>query len=50
MSEINSLKLAVLIDADNAQASVCENLLKEIARVGTAHIKLIYGEKNRPHI
>ena len=30
MSELNSLKLAVLIDADNAQASVCENLLKEI--------------------
>ena len=50
MSEINSLKLAVLIDADNAQASVCENLLKEIARFGTAHIKRIYGDWTQPNL
>lgn len=50
MSELNSLKLAVLIDADNAQASVCENLLKEIARFGTAHIKRIYGDWTQPNL
>ncbi|UUM29006.1 NYN domain-containing protein [Acinetobacter colistiniresistens] len=50
MSETNNLKLAVLIDADNAQASVCENLLKEIARFGTAHIKRIYGDWTKPNL
>ncbi|EOR09492.1 hypothetical protein F896_00984 [Acinetobacter genomosp. 15BJ] len=50
MSELNNLKLAVLIDADNAQASVCENLLKEIARFGTAHIKRIYGDWTKPNL
>lgn len=50
MSETNNLKLAVLIDADNAQASVCENLLKEIARFGTAHIKRIYGDWTQPNL
>ncbi|MNY93305.1 Maebl [Acinetobacter sp. ANC 4204] len=50
MSESNNLKLAVLIDADNAQASVCENLLKEIARFGTAHIKRIYGDWTKPNL
>ncbi len=50
MSEVNNLKLAVLIDADNAQASVCENLLKEIARFGIAHIKRIYGDWTKPNL
>jgi uncharacterized LabA/DUF88 family protein len=50
MSEVNNLKLAVLIDADNAQASVCGNLLKEIARFGTAHIKRIYGDWTKPNL
>jgi hypothetical protein len=33
-------KLAVLIDADNAQASVIQELLAEVSRYGTAAIKL----------
>lgn len=37
-------KLAVLIDADNAQASMCEELLAEVARYGTASIKRAYGD------
>jgi len=37
-------KLAVLIDADNAQASVIEGLLAEIARFGEATVKRIYGD------
>lgn len=39
-----ALKLAVLIDADNAQASVFEGLLAEIARFGDATVKRIYGD------
>jgi len=39
-----SLKLAVLIDADNAQASVIEGLLAENARFGEATVKRIYGD------
>lgn len=37
-------RLAVLIDADNAQASVIEGLLAEIARYGEATVKRIYGD------
>lgn len=37
-------KLAVLIDADNAQASIAEELLGEIATYGTATVKRAYGD------
>lgn len=37
-------KLAVLIDADNAQASVVQELLAEVSRYGTATIKRAYGD------
>jgi uncharacterized LabA/DUF88 family protein len=37
-------KLAVLIDADNASASVVEELLQEIAKFGVASIKRAYGD------
>lgn len=36
--------LAVLIDADNAQPSVVDALLAEIAKYGTASVKRIYGD------
>jgi hypothetical protein len=36
--------LAVLIDADNAQASVIEGLLAEVAKYGLASVKRIYGD------
>lgn len=39
-----TLRLAVLIDADNAQASVVEQLLAEIALYGEATVKRIYGD------
>jgi uncharacterized protein (TIGR00288 family) len=38
------LKLAVLIDADNTQASIIEGLLAEIAKYGIASVKRIYGD------
>lgn len=43
-----SLRLAVLIDADNAQAAVIEGLLAEIARFGEATVKRIYGDFTQP--
>jgi NYN domain/OST-HTH/LOTUS domain len=42
-------RLAVLIDADNAQASIIEGLLAEIARYGVASVKRIYGDWTSPH-
>jgi NYN domain/OST-HTH/LOTUS domain len=42
--EERTLRLAVLIDADNAQAAVIEDLLAEIARYGEATVKRIYGD------
>jgi uncharacterized LabA/DUF88 family protein len=47
MSYMDSVKetdrLAVLIDADNAQPTIVEGLLAEIAKYGTANVKRIYG-------
>jgi len=43
-------KLAVLIDADNAQPSIVEGLLAEIAKYGTANVKRIYGDWTGSHL
>ncbi|HEX4830156.1 MAG TPA: NYN domain-containing protein [Trebonia sp.] len=40
----SSARLAVLIDADNAQASITVALLAEVAKYGTAHVKRAYGD------
>jgi hypothetical protein len=40
----NQPRLAVLIDAENAQPSVIEGLLAEIAKFGVAGVKRIYGD------
>jgi hypothetical protein len=47
-AEEPALRLAVLIDADNAQAAVIEGLLAEIARFGEATVKRIYGDFTAP--
>lgn len=44
MANQTNQKLAVLIDADNAQASVIQELLAEVSRYGTATIKRAYGD------
>lgn len=43
-------KLAVLIDADNAQFSVINHLLSEVAKYGTAHAKRAYGDWSSPNL
>ncbi len=44
MATPTSDKLAVLIDADNAQASIAAELLAEVARYGTATVKRASGD------
>ena len=46
----NTDKLAVLIDADNAQPSIVDSLLSEIANYGVASVKRIYGDWTEPHL
>lgn len=43
-SDDDQHRLAVLIDADNAQPAVIEGLLAEIAKYGVASVKRIYGD------
>lgn len=44
MAEMSNSKLAVLIDADNAQASILPELLAEISKFGIANVKRAYGD------
>ena len=44
----NITKLAVLIDADNAQPGIVDSLLAEIANYGVASVKRIYGDWTAP--
>jgi uncharacterized LabA/DUF88 family protein len=50
MTNVPTQKLAVLIDADNAQPSIIEGLLSEIAKYGTANVKRIYGDWTGSHL
>ena len=43
-SETRSARLAVLIDADNASAKVAGRLFEEIAKIGEASVRRIYGD------
>jgi hypothetical protein len=43
-------KLAVLIDADNAQPTIVDGLMIEIANYGTASVKRIYGDWTAPNL
>jgi hypothetical protein len=40
----DSLRLAVLVDADNASAAVIGDILSEVASLGTASVKRVYGD------
>ncbi|MBN2061044.1 MAG: NYN domain-containing protein [Deltaproteobacteria bacterium] len=49
-SEQSQNRLAVLIDADNAQPSITDGLLTEIAKYGVASVKRIYGDWTTPNL
>jgi uncharacterized LabA/DUF88 family protein len=44
MPEARSPRLAVLIDADNASARIVDGLFAEIAKLGEASVRRIYGD------
>lgn len=44
MPEPSAARLAVLIDADNCSPSIASDLFKEIAKLGDASIRRIYGD------
>src|ERR1700748_1917002 len=46
----NTARLAVLIDADNAQPSITEGLLAECAKSGTAHVRRASGDGTAPNL
>lgn len=50
MAANNSDRLAVLIDADNAQASVLTELLAEVSKYGSASVKRAYGDWTTPNL
>jgi uncharacterized LabA/DUF88 family protein len=43
-------RLAVLIDADNAQAAIAHELLAEVSRYGTATVRRAYGDWTTPNL
>ncbi len=46
----HQMRLAVLIDADNARPTITEPLLAEIAKYGVASVKRIYGDWTTPNL
>jgi uncharacterized protein (TIGR00288 family) len=47
---MENLKIAVLIDGDNASVKSIENTLSKIAHYGTITIKRVYGDWSRPNL
>jgi uncharacterized LabA/DUF88 family protein len=50
VSEIRLARLAVLIDADNTSAGIADGLFQEIAQIGEASVRRIYGDFSGPHL
>ena len=48
--EMNNLRLAVLIDAENVPRNCIKSVMKEIAIYGTPTIKRIYGDWTNPSV
>lgn len=46
----SNISLAVLIDADNANPSIVDGLLAEVAKLGVASVKRIYGDWTTPNL
>lgn len=49
-NNVEQQRLAVLIDADNAQYSIIDYLIAEISKYGVASVKRIYGDWTKPHL
>tara|TARA_R110000787_G_scaffold57667_21_gene131629 strand:+ start:299 stop:1051 length:753 start_codon:yes stop_codon:yes gene_type:complete len=49
-TDTSSARLAVLIDADNAQPKLAEALFAEIANYGVASVKRVYGDWTQPNL
>jgi uncharacterized LabA/DUF88 family protein len=43
-------RLAVLIDAENTSSKIAKDLFEEIARIGEASVRRIYGDFTSPHL
>lgn len=50
MPDHRSPRLAVLIDADNASARIADGLFQEIAAIGEASVRRIYGDFSSPRL
>lgn len=50
MATNDAVRLAVLIDADNATAPVAKEMLEEAAKYGTPIIKRAYGDWTTPNL
>ncbi|MFC1534014.1 NYN domain-containing protein [Thermodesulfobacteriota bacterium] len=50
VSDQSQNRLAVLIDADNAQPSITEGLMSEVAKYGLASVRRIYGDWTTPSL
>jgi uncharacterized LabA/DUF88 family protein len=48
--EARTARLAVLIDADNASAKIADRLFEEIAKIGEASVRRIYGDFSSPRL
>jgi len=49
-SEQSSSALAVLIDADNANPAIVKGLMDEVAKLGRATVRRIYGDWTQPNL
>jgi hypothetical protein len=50
MPDDRSDRLAVLIDADNASSQIVDGLFEEIAKIGEASVRRIYGDISTPRM
>lgn len=50
MQELNDLRLAVLIDADNVPYANIKGIMEEVALYGTPTFKRIYGDWTKPRL
>lgn len=50
MTERRAPRLAVLIDADNTSPRIAAGLFEEIAKIGEASVRRIYGDFSRPNL